>query len=240
MSNVAVFNGYGQYEQTNDGQKGITLTHGGVPFWLPFDEVTYLPDFTLREVDHATSTADQGEEGFLSYKTLRVTGGRLAEELLDTQVPYKNRDRGIITIENDPKKRKNSYVSVFAGCDEEGRRIMTDVQEIEPTTAEIAEAHRLARVYKEEIIQQYILGKRERMMGGAGHQPFPTGLIRTYMTELGVKDADDVTDKMQQVASQPGLTQEMFLAALKEILAPKAAIPVPAKGGKQELAQSIV
>lgn len=231
MSTIAVFNGYGQYEQTNDGQKGITLSHGGVPFWFPFDAVTYLPDFTYREVDHNETTAKDGEEeGFLSYKTFRISGNRLAEELLEAQIPYQNKDMGIIVVSNEASKRKNSYVNVHAGFDDEGRKLMTEVQEIQPSEYEIAEAHSKALAYKEEIIKNYFQTKRERMSGGKG-QLFPTGLIKVFMKELGVKDLDDVSKQLEVAAATPGISMEQLLLAVREIIAASrpAEVVAPAK-----------
>lgn len=236
MGTAVIFNGFGQYEQTNDGQKGITLSHGGVQFWLPFKEVSYIPDFTMREVDHEASAGTKDTEGKLVYKTYRLSGERIAEELLEIQIPYTNSQKGIILISSsDPKKRKNSYKSVLAGFSEDGKRLMTDVQEVTPTDYEKEEAYRLARAYKEEIIQMYFQTKRERMAGGQG-QMFPTGLIRTYMNELGIKDIDDVSKQIEAAAAAaaatPGVTGDQLLAVVRELLAAKPStsplIPPPA------------
>lgn len=233
MSTVAVYNAYGRYEQTNEGQKGITLLYGGVPFWFPFEAVTYLPDFTMREIDHRETTSDGDGTGVVQYKTFRVTGEQLAAALLESQVPYKNSEKGIIPIVNDAKKRKNNYIRVFAGVDEIGNRIITEVQEITPSELEISDAKARAQSYKELEIQNYFQGKRERMMGGFGHPAFPTGLIRAYMEELGIKDLDDISKKGDGAASVEALTE-----ALTRAFSQKAPISVPT--GKGAPAQSIV
>lgn len=218
MSTAAIFNGFGQYESKPGGEKGITLLHGGVPFWFPFDKVTYIPDFVMREVDHDKSTAKDGEEeGILQYLTFRLSGERIAEELLEPQIPTPNQDKGIIRIDNHPSKRLNSYVTVRAGFDDFGRVLTTEVQEITPTEYEIAEAHSKARAYKEEVINTYFQGKRERMSGGNGRL-FPAGLTKTFMTELGVKDIDDVTKQLEAVAATPGVTPETLLSVVRELI----------------------
>jgi len=245
MSTVAVFNGFGQYEMKNDGQKGITLKHGGVEFWFPFNEVTYLPDFTLREVDHRESTSDGDEESFLVYKTVRISGNRLAEELLETQVPYANSLKGIVLISSDRTKRKDSHVEIWAGTSEEGTRLTTEVQEVEASEFEIADAHAKARAYKEEIINQYFQAKRERLAGG--HGPiFPTGNIKVFMKELGVKDIDDVTRQLETVAATPGISNEQLMLLIQGIIAASKspAPPVPAapavKAEVKETAESLI
>lgn len=228
MSTVAIFNGFGQYEAKPDGEKGITLTHGGVPFWFPFDKVTYVTDFVMREVDHDASTAKDGEEeGVLQYKTFRLSGERIAEELLDTQIPTPNREKGIIVIQNDRSKRLNTYTTVAAGYDDLGRAMTTEIQEIEPTEYEVAEAHTKAREYKQEVINTYFQGKRERMSGGNGRL-FPAGLVKTFMTELGVKDIDDVSKQLEAVATSPGITPEMLLSVVRELISGLKGASLPA------------
>lgn len=227
MSTVAIYNGFGQYETNQNGQKGIMLSHGGVPYWFPYGKVSYIPDITMREVDHDASTANGEEEGVLTYKTFRLDGRRVAEELLETQVPFKNSYKGILVISQEKEKRKNSYVSVFAGFSEDGEKLSTEVQEIEPSSFELAEAERRARQYKEETIQLYFQSKRERMAGGHG-QIFPSGLVRVFMTELGVKDIDDVSRQISTVAATPGMSPEMLLTLVKEIMAAAREIPAAA------------
>jgi hypothetical protein len=217
MSTVAVYNGFGQYESNNNGEKGITLSHGGVAFWFPFEKVTYLPDFTMREVDHRESSSDGDEESVLTYKTFRISGNRLAEEMLATQVPYPNSEKGIIIISSDRSKRKDSYVKVRAGFSDEGVVLTTEIQEVEASEFEIAESKRLAREYKEQIVQLYFQAKRERLAGG--HGPiFPTGLIKVFMRELNIKDIDDVTRQLETAAATPGMSNEQLALLIQSII----------------------
>lgn len=218
MSYAAIYNGFGQYETTPEGQKGIKLGYAGMEFWLPFQKVTYIPDFTLREVDHdATSAANGAEEGFLTYKTFIVSGNRIAEELLETQIPFKNSDKGIILIVPEPAKRKNSYVPVLAGYTDLGQKMMTEVQEVEPSQFDIAEAERRASAFKQDVVQHYFQAKRERMAGGQG-PIVPTGLIKVFMDELGIKDIDDVSRQIQSAAVKPGMTIEDFALVMQNLL----------------------
>ncbi len=197
MSTVAIFNGFGKYETNSvTGEKGITLSHGGIPFWLPFQSVAYIPDYTMREVDHDKSTPDGDAEGFLVYKTFRLSGERVAEELLETQIPNKNSLKGIIVIKG---VRNGTLLTVPSGVSEDGQRLMTEVHGVDPTPEEVAYATQSARSFKEQIVQEYLQSKRERMAGGQGRL-FPTGLIRVFMDELGVKDIDDLSTKTQNNA----------------------------------------
>ncbi len=218
MSTAAIYNGFGQYEQNNEGQKGITLPYAGLGFWLPYRKVTYIPDWTLREVDHDLTAASNGaEEGFLTYKAHIVPGNRIAEELLETQIPFKNSDKGIILITPDQTKRKPSYIHVPAGFSEAGQRLTSEVQEIEPSPFDIAEADRRAQAYKQEVVQSYFQAKRERMAGGQG-PIVPTGLIKVFMAELGVQDIDDVSRQIQAAAATPGMTIADFAAVMERVL----------------------
>src|SRR6188768_1054954 len=236
MSTIAVFNGFGQYESTNDGQKGITLQFAGVPFWFPFNKVSYIPDFMLRELDHKETAAEGAEATYLANL---MPGETIANEMLESQVPYKNKDKGIIVIPSDAAHRKITTVRVAAGWTAGGTPVVTEVQEVEPTEFEIAEAHRLAREYKQRMVQDYMQSKRERITGGHG-RAFPDGLTKVFMDELGVKDIDDVTKSLEGAA--PGLTQETFLAALKLVMEgqkagppPVPAAPAPDKKGIEAL-----
>lgn len=247
MSAAAIFNGYGKYEQNSDGQKGITLKHGGREFWLPFDEVTYIPDYTMREVDHDKSTADKEEESTLTYLTFVISGQRIAEELLETQLPVKNSEIGIILISNTPDKRLNEYATVSAGFDIEGRPLFTDIQKVRPSEHEIAEAHRRATAFKEQVIQEYFQSKRERMAGGAG-RVFPSGIVKVFMDELGVKDIDDVSQKIATGAAANGMTPEAFIVAIQTIMAgqpaqlpgPSPVVPAPAAETTKKKSESLV
>lgn len=189
MATVAIYNGFGKYETNDKKEKGITLMYGGVPFWLPYKKVTYLPDYTFREVDHDKTAAPEGEEGVLTYKTVRVSGARVAEELLETQIPVQNKEKGIIYIGREKKNQTGAFTNVYAGITEEGIELTAEVAEVEPTEAEVSYAERLARAYKEQVIQDYFLSKRERMTGGKGRLT-PAGMVKVFMDELGVKDID--------------------------------------------------
>lgn len=193
MSTVAVYNGFGQYE-TKDGEKGLTLSYAGLPFWFPFEKVAYLPDFLLREVDYDKSIADNGEACDMVFKNVRVSGQRLAEEMLETQIPIPNSMKGLILVTG---KKGTFLVAIPAGWDELGNPLTAETFEIFPTDEEKQRAASLARTYKEQIIQEYFQSKRERMAGGHG-QIFPTGMVRIFMNELGVKDIDDVTKQTTQ------------------------------------------
>lgn len=215
MSTVAVYNGFGQYE-TRDKEKGITLKFASREFWLPFQKVTYFPDFFLKEIDWNKSTGNEGEETPMVYQMVRITGQRLAEELLETQVPHSNSYKGIVEV----KGTKTTFMkTVHAGYDENGNEITAEVSEIVPTAKEIEMAEGLALNYKQEMIQQYFMSKRERLAGGHG-QIFPTGAVKIYMNELGIKDIDDVT---KQTSAQDTLVE---LARLLKQPAPAAA-PLP-------------
>src|ERR1051326_3973361 len=188
MSTVAVYNGFGKYEN-KDGELGITLTYAGVPFWFPYKQITYLPDWSFREVDHKETAGQDGDaEGFLTYKTWRCKGERVAEEVLDKQEPISHAKKGMLRLAN-PRPKGGMPVSVFCGRSEDGEKLTADVFEVEPSDADIAEADRLAYEYKELIIQQYFASKRERLAGGHG-QLVPRGFVKAFMKELNVKDID--------------------------------------------------
>ncbi len=222
MGSVAVYNGFGQYESTNDGQKGITLSFGGVPFWLPYNKVTYFPDYTKREVDHEKSSPGGDQEGMLVYHSFRVSGEQIVDTLLELGVPYKNSDKGIIVIANEPAKRKQTYVKIQAGYEADGRPIIAEVQEIEPTTMEVEESHRRAEAYKKDVINEYMQSKRERMSGGHGRVS-PAGLTKVFMDEFGVKDIDDVTKGLEKQVAASGMSPEVFLQAVQMLVESKKA-----------------
>lgn len=225
MSTVAVYNGFGKYE-TREGERGIMLKYAGLDFWLPFQKVTYFPDYLLREIDWNESTGNDGEERPMAFKTIRVSGERLVEELLETQIPTPNSAKGIIIV----KGKKTTFVtSVLAGRDESGAKVETEVHTIEPTAEEIQKAESLARAYKEQTIQEYFQSKRERMAGGHG-QIFPTGIVKVFMDELGVKDIDDVT---KQTSGQSDLQE------LARLLRQPAPAPVPVAPVKESLSSLI-
>jgi hypothetical protein len=218
MSTGYVYNGFGQYEKNAAGEKGITLVYAGNQFWLPYKKVTPLPDFTLREVDHDKSTPPAGEEGFLQYKEVRVSGGRLLEELTETQIPVKNRELGIIPVLVHPDKFTGQMVNVYVGASEVGQLMFDDVRELRASEEEVETADVLANEYKARRVQEYFQSKRERIGGGKG-QLFPSGLIKNFMTELGVEDIDAVVMKPQGATPTAGLTIQDVMALFKELQA---------------------
>lgn len=194
MSTVAIYNGFGGYE-TKDGKQGVTLTHGGVPFWFPYEGVCYIPDYTMREVDHDKSSADKEEESVLTYKTFILKGERIAEELLETQIPHPNSAKGFaIVIPSAADRQAQKYITIPSGYTEEGSALTTDVMAVTPSDNVKAVAKQKADEYKTEIVRAYYQSKRERMSGGHG-QLFPIGSVKRFMDELGLKDIDDVAVK---------------------------------------------
>lgn len=191
MATVQLWNGFGKYETNEKGEQGITLFYGGVPFWLPFEQVSYIPDFTFREVDHDKSAAEGDQEGILTYRTFVIRGERIAEELLETQIPVKNSEKGIIRIYPHQRKFTGKTREILSGYSESGEVLTTEVRELEPAKEEIRDAARKAEEYKRQVIQDYFQSKRERMAGGHG-QLHAKGAVRVFMDELNVADIDDV------------------------------------------------
>lgn len=193
MATAFLWNGFGSYETNNDGVQGITVKHGGIDFWLPYQKVTAIPDFALRELDQDKSTPDPKLDGIqpLVYQTILVKGTRMADELVrksnDGSIAYEK--MGIITIEG---KLTGQTIEAWAGWDSEGRKIYSEVNEREATKAEKDRAALLAKEYKEHIIKEYLDSKRSRMTGGRGRLE-PDAMTRGYMHELGVEDIDDVS-----------------------------------------------
>lgn len=233
MATAAIYNGFGKYEKNGRGETGITLTYGGVPFWLPYKKLTYIPDFTFREVDHDKTTAEEGEEGVLTYKSFRVSGERIVEELLETQVPTPNKDKGIIRITS--AKRTGKFLDVYAGITEEGQAVTVEVPEVEMGEGDAAQAERLARLFKEQTVQEYFQSKRERMAGGQGRLT-PLGLTKVFMEELGIKDIDALP------AQGGGNTQleEMLTRILANAATPGTSAKTAAKAKASESVADLV
>ena len=210
MSTAYVLNGYGCYE-TKDNERGITLRYAGVNFWFPYDKVTAIPDWTFREVDHNKSASDGESESVLTYFTHTVNGKRVAEELLMTQIPDRNVDMGFkIYSEKETKDRRTQKsTNIPCGVDIDGHTLEAEVREVFPTHADWAEVHKMAEEFKMRKIQDYFDSKRQRMTGGPG-QLHPTGILKTYMQELGIKDLDDV-GKFQD-------KNEDYLAAMEKLI----------------------
>lgn len=216
-----IYNGYGRYEKRGK-EEGITVKYAGVEFWLPYKKVTAIPDFHFREYDHA-ATAEEWEAGNESariYRVLRVPGVRVVEELTMTQEPVKNREKGVLTLPSTRDRlSKDKYIKVCAGVDEDGTVLFEEVPVVTPTQEEIELAETLSLEYRRVMIENYFDSKRERMAGGIG-QKHPTGLIKEYMKELGVKDIDQVSVAQQQQAARtpsqgidPSVVQD-FLALI--------------------------
>lgn len=192
VSTAYVYNGFGGYDERN-GVRGFALTYAGLEFFFPFEQVTIIPDWTFRELDHDKSTPDGEGEGELVYKTFVVNGRRVAEELLMTQVPVRNRDKGLIEIQGKPTGR---MATVTSGSDLYGQTLTAEVQEKEATKAEREQAAKLSLDFKKQLIQEYFQSKRERMAGGKG-RIFPHGIVKVFMDELQVEDIDDVSRHMK-------------------------------------------
>lgn len=194
-----IYNGYGRYEKRGK-EEGITLKYAGAEFWLPYKKVTAIPDFHFREFDHA-ATAEEweaGNEAAMVYRVLRVPGARVVEELTMTQEPVKNREKGILPLlVHRDKLAKDKYIKVSAGVDENGTLLFEEVPVLIPSPEEVALAETMSLEYRRVMIENYFDSKRERMAGGIG-QKHPTGLIKEYMKELGVKDIDQVSVAQQQ------------------------------------------
>lgn len=212
MSTGYLYNGYGKYETKNgheDGERGIYLTYAGVPFWLPYQKVTPLPNWTFREVDQAATTP--GGSGQITqrvvYREVNVLGDRIAREIVEAESshPQTNKDRGIIIIQGKPT---GQAITVNAGSDENGSPIMVEIPEREATKSEIAEADNLSTNYKKAEIQRYFAQKRERMNGGQGLL-VPSRMTRIFMEELNIEDIDDVSAH----AKNQGMSKE-FLTEL--------------------------
>jgi hypothetical protein len=238
MATVAVYNGFGQYEKRGR-ELGITLTYAGVEFWFPYKQVTYIPDWTFREVDHKETAGQDGDtEAFLTYKTWSCKGERVVEELLDKQEPIPNGKKGIIRLAN-PAPKGGNPISVFCGIEENGDIVTADIFEVVPSEADVTTAERMAYNYKEQIIQEYFASKRERLSGGHG-QLVPRGFVKKFMEELNVKDIDALPSQQSNSKLEALLTQ--FLTAIASMGGVKPALettapqpPVSTPGAKAKV-----
>lgn len=236
MSTAYIYNGFGHYEKKN-GVEGLTLTYGGVPFFLAYKQVTPIPDWTFREVDHDKTSPDGEGEGVLTYKSFSVNGKRVCEELLMTQIPTKNSDKGIIEVEG---KQTGRFLSIASGYTAEGQALTAEVREVVATKSEESKAEILALEYKKHVIQEYFQSKRERMAGGKG-QLFPIGHIKVFMDELDIEDIDDV---MKHQRTSGGMDPETLKVILefaskgREVTAAaiEEAVAKVRKAGKAQLA----
>ncbi len=201
MSTAFIYNGHDKYE-VKDGEKGCYLKYGGMPFWMPYQKVTAIPDFQFREVNHNASTPNPGEYGELTYQAVRVKGNFIADELCNRGIPVPNRDMGIMIIEG---KLTGKTIEVISGYDDPEMKgqpaiiLYAEVKERAVTPSEADEAERLSAAYKENIIQEYLMSKRQRMNGGQGRQ-YPDKRTRLYMEEMNVNDMDDVLAHQKPIA----------------------------------------
>lgn len=198
MATGYIYNGFGHYEE-RDGEQGIALKYAGLEFWLPYQKVTPIPNWTLREVDHDKSTPQGDAIGELVYMNVIVNGQRIVEELTAKQIPVPQKDMGIIPIQG---KSTGKMIEVPSGCSAEGVLITSEVMEKEPTRSEVIDAESKALAYKQMIIAEYFQSKRERMTGGHGRL-HPDSMTRAFMNELGVEDLDDVTAHAKNAGFSP-------------------------------------
>jgi hypothetical protein len=205
MATTYVYNAFGPYDERN-GVGGTALSFSGTEFFFPFQQVTAIPNWTFRLLDHDKSTPQQGDKGETIYQSTIIPGQVLAAELLLKQIPVNNQDKGLLIIAG---KTTGKELVLFAGCDADGSTITADVNEKVATPSEVVSAEALAKRYKETVVQDYFQSKRQRMAGGAG-QLHPDPRTRLYMEELGVEDLDDVAAHSK--AASGGLTPEMLTA----------------------------
>lgn len=210
MSLACVLNLYGKYEE-RDGGVGMTVSYGGRDFWLPYEQVSYFPNWTFRDVDQDKSSPDpdSGIVGEVVYTNTIVRGERLAEEICNKRMPHSLADMGVIPIVG---KTTGKTIVVPAGVSDDGTELTTEVAEREPTPSEKRLAAANAKAYKEKVIADYFQSKRERMTGGRG-KIYPDPTTRAYMEELQIEDLDDVTAH----AKHAGYSPDFLKALLKEV-----------------------
>ncbi len=227
MATAYIWNGFADYDEIK--------TYGGMTFRFPFQQVTAIPDWGYKELDHDKSTASEGDEGQRVYKIWTMPGKRIAEEITMSQA---NRERGIIEIQG---KRTGKMIVVPAGVTWEGSVNMVEVPEVEPTRSEKEEAAQLALAFRKRMIEEYFQSKRERISGGKG-RIFPSGIVKTFMEELNIEDIDDVM-KHQKTG---GMDAETLIALVREIrrgdelngAALREAIDSVRKAGKVQLSKA--
>jgi hypothetical protein len=241
MGTGYIYNGFGRYEVNEAGEKGITLPYGGFKFWLPYEKVIAIPDYTLREVDHkAMAEAGEDGEGRVMYKTTPIAGTRIQAELLNNEIPVPNKDKGIIPVLVHRDKYTDEHWTVLAGHDEAGVPLMAEVRGIAPSEDEKKTAALLAEEYKALVVQNFLNSQREFMARGKG-KAIPTGMEVVFMKELGIKPLDDIgrlqaIPQVQQAGA--GLGPDAFNEFLKLLrqavltgAAPEATKPVSAGEG---------
>ena len=211
MATAYIFQGFGSYEENDKGEKGLTVSFAGVPFWLPYQKVTAIPNWTFREVDHDKSTPQSGQVAVLTYQNTIVNGDVIANQIVERGIPDSGKDMGILRIEGKPTGRT---IVVAAGCTADGDVLTAEVAEREATKVEVERAAKAADSYKRKIVADYLQSKRQKMSGGNGKSQ-PTGLERTFMDELGMEDVDDVTAH----AKNSGMNPDFIKNLVSEILA---------------------
>lgn len=237
MSTGYIYSAFGYDEK--DGERGHWENWAGRRWWLPFEKVTAIPNFMLRELDHDKSTPEIGAVGVLTYMTVYVPGERIVEELCNKQKPISNRDMGLLPITGKPTGK---MIEVLGGWDERGVEIRVEVPEKEATKAEVAEAERLAQTFKEMIIQEYLQSKSEFIARGKGRAK-PEGVVRLFMNELGVEDLDDVSARAKAPGGMDMSTVKMIVEMVRgatevnyETL--RDAVESVRKAGKAQLSSS--
>jgi len=206
--NAYIYNAFGQYESRND-EPGIALPYAGLEFWLPFEKTTPIPNYTFRELDHDRSTPQLDSPGELVYQNVIVPGGRVAEELVNKQIPVSYSAMGVMIVQGKPvfdDQGQTKIISLLAGHTAEGLPIYVDTVVKEATKSEVTLANKNAKLYKEQMVQEYFQSKRSRMMGGQGRH-IPDARIRLYLEELGLTDIDDVAARKSSGLDSAMLTQ---------------------------------
>ena len=209
MATAYILTGLGDDKHPDTGERGDMLYFAGQGFWFPFEKVTPVPNMTFKELNHSRSTAERGEVSELLYDSVAVRGDVIAITLTENQVPYPNKDKGIIVVEG---KSTGKPITVNAGFTADGEQLTVDVIEKEATRAEMERARELALAFKHRVITDYFQSKRERMTGGQG-RIHPSKLERKYMEELNVQDIDDVTTHQKEAG---GVNAEMIKLIIEE------------------------
>lgn len=207
MATAYIYQGFGDYEQ-KEGVSGITLHYAGVPFFLPFQQVTAIPNWTFREVDHDKSTPQSGQVAVLTYQNTIINGEFIANHFCEKGDPVPGKDMGIVTIKGKPTGKS---VVVPAGCTADGQPMTAEILEKEATRSEIEQAERAADEYKRRVVAEYLQSKRQRMSGGNG-KTYPDAQTRAYMDELNMEDIDDVATHQK---STGGLDYETIKAIVE-------------------------
>lgn len=209
MATAYIGNYLGDASHPDTGERGDMLYYAGQGFWLPFEAVTPIPNMTFRELNHSRSTAERGETSELLYDSVNVSGQMIARSLTENQIPYPNKDKGIIMIDG---KSTGKSLTVNAGITADGEFMTVDVPEKEATRPEIERGRKLALDFKHLVIQEFFKDKRVAMTGKPGRMT-PNPLERKYMEELNVQDIDDVTTHQKESG---GINAELIKLIIEE------------------------